>query len=147
MDETLYAKPLFEDFSEQEMAELLKFSKALKFQPGEYLFKQDDISQSIYIIFSGTVELSAINNNDEEISFPVIGNGTVLGEIAFFDGKPRTASAKAIENLESIIISQEDFSRLENNNPSLAIKILKEFGRITAERLRWADEVLVELID
>jgi CRP-like cAMP-binding protein len=146
MTEQLYAKPLFEDFSEEEMQELLGFSRAIKFEAGDYLFRQDDISQSIYIIFSGNVELSAINVNEEEISFPVVGNGTVLGEIAFFDGKPRTASAKALDTLETIIFTHEDFTRLEEENPKLAIRILREFGRITAERLRWADEILIEII-
>ena len=147
MDEEINVKPLFEDFSEQEMHELLSFSRAATFGPGDYLFRQGDITQSIYIIFSGDVELSAVNNSDEEVFFPVMSNGTVLGEIAFFDGKPRTASARAVESLETIIISQEGFSRLENEKPGLAIKILREFGRITAERLRWADEILIDIIN
>jgi CRP/FNR family cyclic AMP-dependent transcriptional regulator len=146
MSQEIFSKPLFEDFSEEEMQELLNFSKAARYEPGEFLFNQGDSGNSIYIIFSGEVEISLINNNNEEVSFPVIGNGTVLGEIAFFDGKERTASAKAINALEVIIIHQDEFDNLEEKNPRLAIKVLRELGRITAERLRWADELLAELI-
>ncbi len=146
MSQEIFSKPLFEDFSEDEMQELLNFSKAARYESGEFLFKQGDSGNSIYIIFTGEVEISLINNNNEEVSFPVIGNGTVLGEIAFFDGKPRTASAKALNLLEVIIIHQDEFDVLENKNPRLAMKVLRELGRITAERLRWADELLAELI-
>ncbi|MBC7474296.1 MAG: cyclic nucleotide-binding domain-containing protein [Candidatus Sericytochromatia bacterium] len=145
MSHELLVELLFEDFSESELQELLSISEPKKFLSGDFLFKEGDNSDSIYIIFSGRVEISTQKKDHDKISFPTVVNGTVLGEIAFFDGKPRTASVRAIDNLQAIIISKSSFDELEKNHTKLAIKLLKDILRVTAERLRWADKKLIDL--
>lgn len=143
----LFIELLFEDFSEDDLKELLLYSKKIKFSSGDYIFKEGDVSDSLYIIFTGRIELTTKTENKDKINLPVVLNGTVLGEIAFFDGKPRTASARAIDNIESMMFTHDSFEKMENENPKIAIKFLKEIAKITAERLRWADEKVKELIN
>jgi CRP/FNR family cyclic AMP-dependent transcriptional regulator len=145
MSYELYVKLLFEDFSQAELKEIIKISQPCNINAGDYLFKEGEESNSLYIIFTGKVEITSKSDNEEKISFPVLVNGTVLGEIAFFDGKPRTASVRAFDDIYAMKITKEAFDKLEINNPKLVIKLLKEMGRITAERLRWADEQVKEL--
>lgn len=143
----LFIELLFEDFSQTELKELLSFSQKTKYMSGDYLFKEGDISDSIYIIFTGRIEISSETEHHDKINFPTVLNGTVLGEVAFFDGKPRTASARAIDNIEAMVITHKSFAQMEDINPKLAIKFLKEVAKITAERLRWADQKVKELSD
>jgi CRP-like cAMP-binding protein len=143
----LFIELLFEDFSEDELKELLFYSDKIKLSSGDYIFKEGDISDSIYIIFTGRIELTTKTENNNKIQLPLVLNGTVLGEIAFFDGKPRTASARAIDNIEAMMFTHNSFERMENEKPKLAIKFLKEIAKITAERLRWADERVKELLN
>jgi len=140
-------KPLFEDFSDEEIQDILNYSAKKSYLAGEYLFHQGDLGLDIYIIFSGTVELIATTQEKKEIIIATLGDGTVLGEIAFFDKKARTVSARSITPLDVIILEYESFEKIEKTNPGLAIKILKEFGRIVAERLREADEIIIETSD
>ena len=135
----LFINLLFEDFSEQELKDLLSISKKYKYMSGDYLFREGDISDSMYIIFTGRVEISTKAEGNDKINFPTVVNGTVLGEMAFFDGKPRSASVRAIDNIEAMVITHDALEKFENDNPKLAIKFLKEIAKITAERLRWAD--------
>ena len=143
----LFIELLFEDFSEEELSDLLHIAKKTQYMSGDYLFKEGDESDSIYIIFTGRIEISSEMDNHERINFPTVLNGTVLGEIAFFDGKPRSASARAIDNINAMVITHNIFKEFENENPKLAIKFLKEIGKITAERLRWADQKVKDLTD
>jgi len=139
--------PLFDNLTEKEIKEFLSFTNAVRYEKDHYLFRKGDQSKDLYIIFSGHVEISSgASDNDESIHFPVLGDGTIFGEIAFFDNNPRTASIKTLDHLEAIVLSQEDFFRFEEANPKLAIKVLKEFARIISERLRWSDEIIVELM-
>jgi CRP/FNR family cyclic AMP-dependent transcriptional regulator len=138
--------PLFEDFSNEEIKDLLSVSRVLKFGAGDFIFRQGDPGNEIYIIFSGEVELSVINKKNEELIFPVASNGTILGEISFFDGKFRTATIKTLNDLEAIIFSAESLTNLETKNPRTTIKFLKEIGRVMTERLRWADTLFIDLI-
>lgn len=143
----LFIKLLFEDLSENELKELLSYSHKIKFSSGDYIFKEGDESDSLYIIFTGKIELTTKTHYNDKIDLPIVLNGTVLGEVAFFDGKPRTASARAIDNIEAMKFTHSDFEKMENQSPKLAIKFLKEIAKISAERLRWADEIVKDLID
>lgn len=143
----LFIKLLFEDFSEVELRELLSYTQKRKFSSGDYIFKEGDESDSIYIIFTGKIELTTKIQENEKIDLPIVLNGTVLGEVAFFDGKPRTASARAIDNIEAMMFTHLDFEKMEKEAPKLAIKFLKEIAKISAERLRWADERVKDLIN
>lgn len=140
------SKPLFEDFSDDDIKEILNYSVKTSYAEGDYLFNKGDLGLDIYIIFSGSVELIGINSEQNEVVINTIGDGTVLGEIAFFDKKERTVSAKAITPLETIILKYESFEKLEENNPQLALKILKELGRIVSDRLRDANEIILDFI-
>jgi CRP-like cAMP-binding protein len=145
MSYDLYVKVLFENFSEDELRKLLSISKQCKFQSGDYLFREGDESYSMYIIFTGNVEISSSGFKDKITFQDFSKNGTVLGEVAFFDGKPRTASVRAIDNIVAMQITKDEFSKIEKEDPGLAIKFLKEIGKITAERLRSADLQVKEL--
>jgi CRP-like cAMP-binding protein len=147
MPEMFNSGPLFENFSEAEIKDLLTASVVHEYDAGDFIFRQGDPGSDIYIIFSGEVELSLINKNNAEVIFPVASNGTILGEISFFDGKSRSASVKILNPLQAIIISHESLLRLEEINPRVTIKVLKEIGRVTADRLRWADMMLREIIN
>jgi CRP-like cAMP-binding protein len=147
MSENIISKPLFENFTEEEIQDLLSVANVYKYEKDEFIFRQGDNSADIFIIFSGEVQLSVINTKNEEVIFPVASNGTILGEISFFDRKARTANIQALNDLEAIIISEENLNQLEKINPVVTIKVFKEIGRITAERLRWADTILRDLLD
>ena len=96
MKDELFVELLFEDFSADELQELFSVAISQKFSSGDFLFREGDESDSIYIIFTGRVEISSKRHDSDKISFPTVVNGTVLGEIAFFDHKPRTASVLSL---------------------------------------------------
>jgi CRP/FNR family cyclic AMP-dependent transcriptional regulator len=62
---------------------------------GEYLFREGDASLAMYVIKSGKLGILKSKGNSE-ITLAELGPGDMLGEMAFFDQKPRSASARAI---------------------------------------------------
>ena len=62
---------------------------------GEYLFREGDPSLAMYVIKSGKLGILKSKGNSE-ITLAELGPGDMLGEMAFFDQKPRSASARAI---------------------------------------------------
>lgn len=72
-------------------------NKAIKVERGQYLFREGDSSNSMYIIKSGRLAITKKNfNSEDEVTLTEKVNGELLGEMAFFDNKPRSASAKAM---------------------------------------------------
>ena len=61
---------------------------------GDILFREGDASDAMYVIKKGSVAITK-SKGSSDIELAVLGPGEMLGEMAFFDGKPRSAGAKA----------------------------------------------------
>lgn len=61
----------------------------------EILFREGDPSDAMYVIKSGKIAITKAKGTSEVI-LAELGPGDMLGEMAFFDNRPRSAGAKAI---------------------------------------------------
>jgi len=107
------------------------------FKAGEYLFRENDKSRELYIIQSGKVKVFRTVNN-REIEIAVLGKGAVLGEMALIDGRPRSASAKAIEPSTATRVDVETFETKTRGVPSWFLTII----RIVSTKIRNAHKHL-----
>jgi CRP-like cAMP-binding protein len=75
----------------------------IKIPKGQWLFREGETSNCMYLIKSGRVAIVKVNhNNNEEIILSERVNGQLIGEMSFFDGKPRSAGVKAMTLAEVI---------------------------------------------
>ena len=78
-------------------------SGSKKLEPGHYLFREGDPPDCMYVIKTGKLTVVKSKANSE-IVLAEIGPGAMVGEMAFFDDKPRSASVKAVKESEVIIL-------------------------------------------
>jgi CRP/FNR family transcriptional regulator, cyclic AMP receptor protein len=78
-------------------------NKMIKLAKGDYLFREGDPSENMYLIKSGRIAITkkTFNEGDEIVLAEKI-NGELIGEMAFFDSKPRSAGAQALGVCELI---------------------------------------------
>jgi len=81
----------------------------------------------------------------DEGAFKTIDAPSVLGELAFFDAQPRSATLDAVTDVEVVRLDTAAFDRLLEHEPALAHAMLRDLARILALRLRMASEVIAEL--
>jgi CRP-like cAMP-binding protein len=74
-----------------------------KVPAGHYLFRDGDPSDAMYVIKGGKFAVTK-SKNTSEIILAELGPGAMVGEMAFFDGRPRSASVKAIKDSEVICL-------------------------------------------
>jgi CRP-like cAMP-binding protein len=68
---------------------------------GHYLFREGDVPDAMYVVKSG--QFAVIKTKDTaEIKLAEIGPGSLVGEMAFFDAKPRSAGVRALKDSEVI---------------------------------------------
>lgn len=70
---------------------------------GEILFREGDPSDAMYVIKKGRIAITK-SKGDSEIVLAELVPGEMLGEMAFFDNRPRSASAKAAVDSEVIVL-------------------------------------------
>jgi CRP-like cAMP-binding protein len=108
------------------------------FKPGMHLFHENDRTRELYIIQSGNIKVYRTTGN-REIELAVLGKGAVLGEMALIDGKPRSASAKAIDDCVVAVIDSESFFEKIAGVPGWFMTIIKMASqkiRLTNLRLK-----------
>jgi len=105
------------------------------FKPGDIIFKEGNIGDTMFIIWSGRV--AVVKGNFES---PTIlgyrGVGEIIGEMALLEDQPRSATVVAMEPVRTLRIKREDFEQWLSSNPSMGMGIL---GTLSA-RLRAADD-------
>lgn len=124
--------------SPAEWERLLELMERRRFAAGDVVMARGDSDRSLYIVASGSVEVLVLDGRRER-SVRVQGPGTVLGEVAFFDGKPRSATVRALDAAEVLRLSAEAFEVLAARHPELGRKFVLDLGRMLALRLRQAE--------
>lgn len=110
------------------------------FPKGTYLFKEGDSSDCMYLIRSGSVSIRKLKNQGE-VEIGKVYSDEVLGELSFFDRKPRSAAAVALTDVEVLVIDFKSLDSIYKKVPSY----LKTIMSAVAERLRKADETIRSL--
>ncbi|MDQ7780136.1 MAG: cyclic nucleotide-binding domain-containing protein [Planctomycetota bacterium] len=127
---------IFTDLSEKELAEIAALARPAAFLKGDVIIKEGQVGDRLYFIDSGTVEIGLFDSLARFLPFTRLTAGQILGELAFLDGGPRSASAVAIDAVTTTAISREDMGRVLEKNHVMAIKIYKRMLKGLAERLR-----------
>jgi len=81
--------------SDRLSASLARISEPVALDGGETLFHQGDPGEAIYAVESGMLEVSVLSAEGRKLTLNTLGPGDVFGEIALFDGGPRTATVHA----------------------------------------------------
>jgi CRP-like cAMP-binding protein len=109
---------------------------------GLALVQAGEDDRALYLLTEGTV---GVRLPRDESAFKTIDAPSVVGELAFFDGRPRSATLDAITDVEVVRLDQAGFERLAAAAPELAHAMLRDLARILALRLRMASEVIANL--
>jgi CRP-like cAMP-binding protein len=117
--------------------QLLAGSNVLVLQDGDILLERDDPSSDLYFLVEGSLQVSIPHADGMTLTGPLTRYpGSILGEIAFFDGGTRTASVWSRGRSTLLHLPASEFHSFMAAKPSLACDVLCAIGRIVAERLR-----------
>jgi CRP-like cAMP-binding protein len=131
---------LLPDASEADWATLLEFTRALRFGAGQNVLEAGGGGRSLYVLLEGTLEvLPQSTRFGRQRPTGRLEAGSLVGEVSFFDGAPRSAGVRALTPVVLAEMTLQDFERLADHHPSLARSLLLDLGRILAGRLRRAE--------
>lgn len=93
------------------------------------LFKQGDPPDEVYLIKSGKIEIF-VNEGENKKRLNIITEGEFLGEMSIIDGRPRSASAAALEDSTVIIIDRKTLLKQIEEDPLLGALITNLVRRL-----------------
>ena len=122
--------------------ELLSYGHFRVVPRGEMIFQKRDPGDSLLAVVFGKIRISTLSADGQEVVLNVLGDGDVFGEIAFLDGKQRTADASALEETGLLVLERSRFFPFVQANPEVAMRLLE----ILCERLRWVSDNYEDVI-
>jgi CRP-like cAMP-binding protein len=130
------------DATASDWATVFQHAEVRRIGAGLALVQAGEDDRALYLLTEGTV---GVRLPRDEGAFKTIDAPSVLGELAFFDGRPRSATLDAVTDVEVVRLDAAAFARLSADAPELAHAMLLDLARILALRLRIASEVIAQL--
>jgi PAS domain S-box-containing protein len=109
----------------------------ISFNVGETLFHEGDLSQDLYILVSGHLDIYKGKKKIAEVT----ETGSFFGEMSFLLGEKRTATVRATQPVQTIRIPREEITTFLHEFPD----IMGEITKSLAERLDETSQTLYRL--
>jgi CRP-like cAMP-binding protein len=131
---------LLPDASEADWATLLEFTQARRFGAGQTVLEAGGGGRSLFLLLEGSLEVVATQTRfGRQRRLGRLAAGSVVGELSFFDGEPRSAGVRALTPAALAELTPAGFDDLARQHPDLARRLLLDLGRILAGLLRRAE--------
>ncbi len=125
---------LFRNLPERHLDLLSSDFSTINIKRGKPVFLQTDQNTELYIILKGKATVNLLSDKGEEFILNELKEGDFFGELSFIDGKPRTATVVAAEDLTLAVLKRESLINAIKQEPMIAIKLLET----TVQRFRQA---------
>jgi SulP family sulfate permease len=116
-------------------------------QAGEYLIRQGEASNDMFLIESGLVMVEFEAANGEKTRLRSVQGGATVGEISLYLGGLRSASVKAEEPSAVYRLTAETLHKIQKEDPALAALLHEWLGHLLAERLVDNNRMIESLLD
>jgi signal transduction histidine kinase len=114
-------------FSEEGVRALIEKNEIVSFPDGTILFEEGDVSDFVYLLLRGEVQLSK-HVQDRRVEIAIVSPDDYFGELGVIDGSVRSARAEAHGEIKVARIPAEDVKDVVLKEP--AHVVLQLFGGI-----------------
>jgi CRP/FNR family transcriptional regulator, cyclic AMP receptor protein len=133
--------PLFASLPTEALQSLANHLNKRSYKRGDVMVKQGRMSETLYIVLSGTAQVVVQDEQEKEIILAHLRAGDYFGEMSLIDGKPHSASVIADAALDALALGKSELRACMSQHPAVSLSMMQELVR----RLREADEKIESL--
>jgi uncharacterized membrane protein len=127
--EELRHVPLFSLLDDDELAVLAGQVQSKKFAPRQRIYKAGDAEGRAYVMVSGKVRVSVVDEDQQEVIVDEPAHGEFFGFASMLDQTPHQTNATATEESVCIEVDREDIATLLQRKPHAGMDMLTVLGR------------------
>ena len=124
--------PLFADFDEQALLELVGASCNFCWRAGGLVFEQGEQADALYVVLSGSVEIVDVEDGRES-SIAHVRPGEFFGEHSLLLQRTHSKRAVVHEETELMILAKDRFTDLLADRPELERQLRRSIDERLAE--------------
>lgn len=110
---------------------LTDYGRRKEFKQNEFVMKEGDESESIFIILEGIVEVIKQDGMGSEVVLTELGKGAIMGEMGIFLEKKRSATVRAKTDVVTSKFTNYSFFPALSKHPELLYRVLKSLAKKT----------------
>lgn len=115
---------------------LFGYAERVHVPRGRVLIRKHASERALYFVASGLLEVTAVLGSHSLGRIAKVHPGSVVGELAFLDGMPRSAKVWAVTDSDLYRLDFPDYQRFAATHPRQTCDLLFAIGRVVALRLR-----------
>jgi CRP-like cAMP-binding protein len=127
--------------------EHLPVSSTTAYKKGQVIFSPTSVSNSIYLVITGKVELSQIAENGDDVLLDIVRPDELFGESSFLGTPCASERATAIENTGVMAWATSDIETLVVRRPRLALALLQILAQRNHERNQRIESLALDTIE
>ena len=128
--------PMFDSLCVEELEIVSKQMKAVEVDAGEVVFREGDRGDFVCFVVDGSLEVLKQAGTGDPVVLSRLRRNSSIGEMAVIDEFLRSATVKAITKSTLVLLSRRAFDRILNDQPIIAINMLKGISRLLSLNLR-----------
>jgi serine/threonine protein phosphatase PrpC len=129
---------LFKLCDTHELVKILNIVRVRSYEPGDVIITEDTVGDDFFILVSGRVE---VRRKGQVLI--TLGPGAPFGETALLEHASRSATVRALEPTKAMLIHGHDFYAMLEQEPAMAVKLLRSFVLALHQRLRTTSNDLI----
>ena len=138
MSETI----LFAGLDDDALAKVVEAGRDLEMRRGDLLFREGDDPDELFVVVSGRIAIANKSIDGRESMVALMEEGDLFGEMGLFDGRGRSAEARALETSVVTAVPYGPVRNLYETDPALLWRVVA----MLAGRLRTMDAALADSV-
>ena len=134
--------PLFDGFSDSELARVDALMVERRVDEGAVIVREDEAATELFVVCRGRVEVTKrAPGSERDFRLTTLAAGASFGELSLVDRGARSASVRALEPTVLRVLPMQALDRTVQQEPALRLRLLDNLSIALAGRLRGVSEV------
>ena len=133
---------IFEGLDAELLADLAVYSYCRRLERGDTLFSMGDRPDAMYVVLTGRIAIVTTASDGRDSVISLMEEGDLFGEMGLFDGRGRSASARALETSEVLAVPYGPVRKLYEEQPDHLWRVVSMLVR----RLRATGSALTDAV-
>ncbi len=116
---------IFSGLDRRHRKQLSKLMVPRAFKSGDVIIKEKDQAAGFFVITSGKVEVVRGADGDKPEVLNTLDQGDFFGEMALFEGFPRSATVRCLEDTDCLALTRWDFRAELTTHAEIAVAVLE----------------------
>ena len=146
-DTTLLSETiLFAGLDDDALTRVVEAGRDLELRRGDVLFREGDDPDELFVVVSGRIAIANKSIDGRESMVALMEEGDLFGEMGLFDGRGRSAEARALESSVVTAVPYGPVRSLYEDDPALLWRVVAMLaGRLRTMDVALADSVFLDV--